>query len=210
MAATATHTTPEAAAGGVGGSFQLAGLAQKDIRNLLIQPLGGGDFLWAGAEAEAGQPGEGAFRLELRAGASGGAFAPFSVGWQGGSCEALTVVDGVLFAGSNRGGVLRLDVTAKEPIWAPGPINGGLPRREDGRPLHVVTSIAAGPAADGETRVFAGGPVGVFESDDGGRHFTESSATSFKERAPLPANWLYCAAPHDLAVAPDVDEGMDS
>jgi hypothetical protein len=195
------------AAGGASGTFRLAGLAKKDVRNLLIDTAGGREMLWGGAEAEAGQPGEGAFRLELAAGAQGGAFAPFNVGWQGGSCEALAVVGDILFAGSNRGGVLRLDTAAAEPAWSPGPINGGLPRREDGRPLEVVTSLAAASTPEGRPLVFAGGPLGVYRSDDGARQFAESSAVSFKERAPLPANWLYCAAAHELAVVSEDEDG---
>lgn len=199
--------TPEGLSGST-NRFPITGLKGKDIRNLMVHSIDGHDYLWAGTEAEAAENGEGAFRVGLDAGLLDGstAFRAFSTGWQGGSCEGLAWAGEYVFAGSNRSGVLRLDTSAAEPAWGTSPANNGLPRREDRRPLDVVTSVAAADR-DGKRLVFASGPAGVFRSDDASRTFFESSRTEFKERVPLPINWLYCAGTHDLTVIADDEEG---
>lgn len=187
------------ASGGVSGTFQPIGLKGKDVRTLLVHRFNARDYLWAAAQAEAGQPGDGAFRMELSAnGTGGGDWQPLNVGWQGGSCEGLAFVDGMAFGASNRAGVLRLDTTAASLAWqAPPRVN--LPGRDRDRPIDVVKAVAAGPGQP-KTVVFAGGAGGVFKSTDGADVFAPASATMFTDRIPLPQDWLYCAAPHTIAV----------
>lgn len=196
------------AAGGVSDSFHAIGLSGKDIRTLRTHRFNARDFLWAAARAEAGEQGEGAFRIELRA--SGiddpDGWKPFNIGWQGGSCEDLTFVEGTVFAGSNRGGVLTLDATAAAPRWNATRLDAGLPIRDKDRLLEVCAAIAAAPGTP-KSLVMSGGPVGVFRSTDGSDHFTLSSATDYTDRVPLPPNWLYCAGTHALTVVAEDSEG---
>ena len=199
------------AQGGVSDSFHAVGLVDKDIRSLQVQRFNARDFLWAATAAEAGQQGSGAFRLELRASGADDpeGFKPFNLGWQGGSCEGLAFADQWVFAGSNRGGVLALDSTAVAPAWRPTPLEtGGLPIRDTERLLQVVSCVAAAPVAGGGALVFAGGPKGVYRSQDGAAHFDTASATEFTDRIPLPPNWLYCADQHHLTVVIDEDTGV--
>lgn len=193
------------ASGGVSETFHAVGLKGKDVRTLVVQTFNARDYLWAAASAAAGQQGEGAFRLELRASGSDDpdGFKPFNIGWQGGSCEGLAFTGSWAFAGSNRGGVLSMDVSAASPTWSPAPLDGGLPIRDTERLLHVVAAVAAGPRGGGPPQVFAGGPLGVHRSTDGGHRFQLSSATEFTDRIPLPPNWLYCAGEHAITVVGD-------
>lgn len=196
------------AAGGVSDSFHGIGLAGKDIRALKTHRFNARDFLWAAASAEAGEAGEGALRIELRA--SGiddpGGWKPFNVGWQGGSCEAIAFVEGTAYAGSNRAGTLTLDTTAASPRWDAVRLDAGLPIRDKERLMEVCEAIAAAPGKPSPI-VMTGGPVGVFASRDGGRRYAFASATEFTDRVPLPPHWLYCAGTHTLDLVSEEGEG---
>lgn len=193
------------AAGGVGETFRPVGLAGKDVRVLAVQHTGARAFLWAGLAAEAGEQGEGACRMELRADGANDpdGFQPFNIGWQGGSCHALAFADATVFAGSNRAGVLWMDAMATRPAWTAVRLDAGLPIRDTERLLHVVAAVAAAPGPGGAPLVLSAGPVGVHRSMDGGDRFTPASATVFTERIPLPPGWLYCADAHAIDVASD-------
>jgi hypothetical protein len=195
--------------GGVSETFAPVGLKNKDVRKLAVQSTGARTFLWATVGAEAGEQGEGALRLELRASGANDpeGFKPFNLGWQGGSCEALAFADAIVFAGSNRAGVLALDTTAATPTWSPVRLDAGLPIRDTERLLEVVEAIAAAPVPGGAPIVLSGGVRGVHRSIDGGVTFALASATSFSDRVPLPARWLYCAGEHSITVVDDVDRG---
>jgi hypothetical protein len=192
--------------GGTTGTFRLTGLNGKDIRSVVVQRFAGRDFLWAQAAAVAGQNGEGAFRIELRSGSAGDAdgWKPFSAGWQGGSCECLALTQNVVYAGSNRAGVLALDLTAANPTWTVADLNSGLPIRSADRLHHEVVGLAASgdPA---KPILMAGGPLGVYRSTDQNKLYTNTSMTVFTDRAPLPRNWLYCTDPHNVTVV--VEDG---
>lgn len=198
------------ASGGVSETFHPVGLKETDIRTLAVQTFNARDYLWAAATAEAGAQGEGAFRLELRASGEDDpdGFKPFNIGWQGGSCEGLSFAGQWVFGGSNRGGVLALDVTAASPAWRSAPLDAGLPIRDKERLLHTVTSVAAALQPAGPPIVFSGGPMGVHRSLDGGLSFKLSSATLFSDRIPLPRDWVYCAGEHTITVIGD-DEARD-
>ncbi|HWA89858.1 MAG TPA: baseplate J/gp47 family protein [Rhizomicrobium sp.] len=189
------------AAGGVSDSFHTVGLNGKYIRVLKNQRFNGRDYLWAAVRAEAGAQGEGAMRIELRA--SGiddpGGWVAYNTAWQGGSCEDLSFADGMVFAGSNRGGTLSLDVTQAQPRWTSARLDAGLPIRDKDRLLEVCGAMAAAPAQPAAI-VMMGGPLGVYRSLDGGNRFALSSATVFTDRIPLPPNWLYCADTHALTI----------
>jgi hypothetical protein len=195
--------------GGVSETFAPVGLKNKDVRKLAVQATGARTFLWATIGAEAGEQGEGAFRLELRASGANDpeGFKPFNLGWQGGSCEALAFADAFVFAGSNRGGALKLDTTAATPTWSPVRLDAGLPIRDTERLLEVVEAIAAASVPGGAPIVLSGGVRGVHRSIDGGMTFALASATSFSDRVPLPARWLYCAGEHQITVVDDLDRG---
>ncbi len=196
------------AAGGVSDSFHGIGLVGKDIRTLRTHRFNARDFLWATAAAEAGEPGEGAFRYELRAGGADDpeGWSPFNIGWQGGSCEAITLLDQMAFAGSNRSGTLSLDTTAAEPRWRAVGLDAGLPIRDKERLLDVCEALAAASRTTG-TIVMTGGPRGVFASRDGGDTFALASPVAFTDRIPLPPHWLYCAGTHALELVNEEDEG---
>lgn len=195
-------------AGGVSETFRPIGLKGRDIRTVAIQRFNARDYLWAAVRAEAGQQGDGAMRIELRAGGADDpdGWKPFNIGWQGGSCEDLSFAGGTIVAGSNRAGILVLDIQAAAPSWTPTRLDAGLPIRDAERLLHVVAAVAAESRPDGTVTIFAAGPQGVYRSADGGARFALNSATEFTDRIPLPANWLYCAGDHDIAVVTDETE----
>ena len=195
--------------GGITGTFHLIGLKDKDVRHLSVQSTGGRDFLWATVAAEAEEQGEGALRIELRTTGEDdpGGFIKFNVGWQGGTCEAITFADSIAFGASNRSGVLTLDVNDASPTWRAVKLDAGLPLRGDTklRLLETVDALAAEARAGEPPVVFSGGPRGVHRSSDGGVTFACISEEVFGDRAPLPPGWLYAAGTHQIQIVRDAD-----
>ena len=193
--------------GGVSGTFKKVGLDAKDVRVLAVQATAARTFLWATIGAEAGEQGEGAYRLELRADGAQDpeGFKRFNIGWQGGSCEGIAFADGLVVAGSNRGGVLTLDTAAASPQWTQTSPDARLPIRSTERFFEVVSAVAAEAMEGGKAMVMAGGPRGVYRSTDSGKTYDLKSATSFTDHVPLPARWLYCAGEHVITVVQDQD-----
>ncbi|MGE5721637.1 MAG: baseplate J/gp47 family protein [Sphingomonadales bacterium] len=194
-------------AGGVSETFHAIGLKGQDVRQLVVQATGGRNFLWATIGAEAGEAGEGAYRVELRANGADdpGGFKPYNIGWQGGSCEALAFADALVVAGSNRSGVLTLDTSAATPAWQPVKLDAGLPIRDTERLLEVVATVAAATLPDAPPILLSGGIAGVHRSLDGGETFALASASTFTDRVPLPPRWLYCAGTHKLTIVHDME-----
>lgn len=188
--------------GGLSETFHQIGLKDKDVRNLDVQSTGARDFLWATAGAEAGEQGEGAFRIELRANGQDdpGGLKPFNQGWQGGSCEAIAFADSVVFGASNRSGVLALDTDDPKLTWQPVKLDAGLPIRDTERLLETVETLAAAPQVAGKSIVLSGGPRGVHRSTDGGTTYESVSLETFRDHVPLPRGWLYAAGRHKIEV----------
>ncbi len=194
-------------AGGVSGTFKKIGLDNKDVKRLAVQSTAARTFLWATIGAEAGEQGEGASRLELRADGAQDpdGFKPFNIGWQGGSCEGIAFADGLVVAGSNRAGLLQLDASAAKPAWLAVKPDGGLPIRDTERFFEVVAAVAAVVKAGGSPMIFSGGARGVHRSIDGGRSFAPVSSCVFADHVPLPARWLYCVGEHHIDIVQDQD-----
>lgn len=195
------------AAGGVSGTYRLAGLDKKDIRALALHTHNARTHLWAAAAADAMQPGEGAFRMELMAGGGGSeeGFAAFTNGWQGGTCEALSFAGARVFAGSNRAGLLSLDTSTATPKWVACALDCGLPVRDKERLHETVAAVASATREEAFPLVLAAGPKGVFRSPDG-QIFSPASLRDFSDRVPLPPHWLYCSGEHAVTVTTD-EEG---
>ena len=193
--------------GGLTETFHVIGLKDKDVRHLAVQSTGARNFLWATVAAEAEEQGEGAFRIELRSTGQDdpGGFVAFNVGWQGGSCEALAFADSIAFGGSNRAGVLSLDVNEAKPTWQAPKIDAGLPIRDTKRLLESVDALAASPRAGQTPVVLSGGPRGVHRSNDGGVTYECVSVETFTDRVPLPRGWLYAPADHQLDVVRETE-----
>jgi hypothetical protein len=193
--------------GGVSETFQPIGLKNKDVRMLAVQSTAARTFLWATIGAEAGEQGEGAYRLELRASGANDpdGFQPFNIGWQGGSCECLAFADALVVAGSNRAGVLTMDASATKPAWTPVKLDAGLPIRDTERLLEVVDTIAAATVPGKPPIILSGGVRGVHRSLDGGATYTLASSSTFTDHVPLPARWLYCAGTHQISLIHDQD-----
>lgn len=191
--------------GGIGGSFSPIEMQGHDVRRLVVQDDGVRRFLWAGTAAEGGA-GEGCARWELR-----GSERPpdgwvwFAAGWSGGSAHSLACAGSMVFAGTHDSGVLRLDSDAREPAWQVPDVNCGLPQRDRPR-FEPVHAVATGP--DGSF-VMAGGPRGVYRSDDSGESYKPVSRDSFDQKVTLPATWLFCPGEHDVTVVSEDAAGRD-
>lgn len=199
--------------GGVSGTYRKAGLEGQDVRVLAVQNTAARTYLWAAITAEAKARGTGACRLELRADGSLDAtgFVSFPLQWDGGSCERLAFADNLVFAASNRKGVLVLDSAVNNPPWTLLELNCGLPLMSEDRNFAPIEAVSAALVPDekieGKTQLFvlAGGDKGVFRSDGEHKTYRTASATSFDDRVPLPARWLYCAGAHSITVVQDRD-----
>lgn len=194
-------------AGGVSGSYRSIGLKGKHIRRLGVQMINARSYLWAGVAAEALQQGEGALRCELRAGGEDDpeGFKPFTGGWQGGSCTCLAFAGTWVYAGSNRGGVLRLDTSAGSPAWQSGRLDAGLPIRDTERLLQPIHALGAESGRD-QPSVITGTDNGLYRSLDGGDSYQRIGCRQSPERAALPPDWLYCSGSHVIQIVVD-EEG---
>lgn len=184
--------------GGLTNTFRQVGLKGQDVRKLAVRYDGPRSFLWAGTASAGGDdPGKGCFSWELR-----GAEDPpegwqaFQQGWVGGTVQGIVFQGDEVLAASHRAGVLRLDLGSPQKTWVVPPVNCGLPLRDQGR-FHPVTTIAADQLGK---IVMAGGPVGVYRSQDGGTTYSSVSSKEFLERVTLPATWLFVSGEHDITV----------
>jgi hypothetical protein len=182
--------------GGRRETFRHTGLANVDTRQLTVQYDGPATWLWAGAgEPDPNRPGQGCFRTRL--------FEPdvrwqaLSTDWAGGTCWAIAFAGTTALAATHSGGVLRLDTIAAEPRWQPSPVSGGLPLRDRARLFEPVAAIAVGASG----LVLAGGPRGVFRSDDAYRWFGAANRET-RDLVTIPDTWLLCSGRHRIEVVP--------
>lgn len=191
--------------GGAKRSFEaIPGSSGKDIRILKFHTVGDRMFLWAGIAAAAGKEGEGLMRIEARAdGIDPAGWTAFSKGWRGGSCEGFDIVGSVVVAGSNRAGVLTLDLSATDPAWTAATLDSGLPINNERSALLPITTVALLPG-DRQPTAIAGADAGLYVAREGGR-FERDGQTVFMDAVPLPRTWLYCSGEHQLDVATDAE-----
>ena len=179
-------------------TFVNIGLVGEDVRVLMVQQDGVRTFLWAGLTAFGTEEGKGCFRWELR-GSEPPQESPFQFqnGWTGGSCNALSFVGPFAMAATFDAGVLWLDVSKGEGAsWHSPAIDCGLPIRDVARIFQPVHSLAS----DSERVVMAGGPVGVYRSQDNGVTYESCSRAEFTEQVTLPETWLFCSGEHQIEV----------
>ena len=176
------------------GSFAMVGLAGEDTRTLAVQVDASGAWLWAGlGEADPKQPGQGAqrarlFEADLR-------WERRQTGWQGGTCWSLVFTAKRVFAASQNGGVLRLDLDVAEPSWQSIDVNAGLPLRDMPR-FEPVDRLAASPGG----LLVAGGPAGVYSSDGEGSRWRPIAHREADEVVTIPGTWLLCSGRHEIEV----------
>jgi hypothetical protein len=109
-------------------------------------------------------------------------------------------------AGSLRGGVLRLDITAPEPVWTQPDINCKLPLRGAERLFQPIDAVAVDPLAN---YLLAGGIEGIYCSRDLAKNYEHVSSREFSERVTLPSTWLFCSAEHEIKVESEDEAGRD-
>jgi Baseplate J-like protein len=187
-------------------TFRSIGVDSSDVRVLRTQEEGSRSFLWAGTFSGGGDEGTGCFRYELT-----GSEAPpegwmhFDKSWSGGSCYALAFAQGQAYAATHHGGVLRLDSRSASSAWRGVRLTSGLPLNRDAEPaaapgeregLARVVAVAADPVTG---RVLAGGPLGIFRSDDRGEVYVPVSIRE-SDQVTLPPTWLFVPGEHELTV----------
>ena len=183
--------------GGKSKSFKMIGLKDQEVRVLEVQHRGLHRYLWAGIAAVGEDPGAGAHRW-LLTGAEDNTegWIAFGKGWSASSCRGLAFDDNRIYAASRRGGLLTLDVDARDPVWQAPAVDCGLPLREL-KKFDSVDSVACSP--DGGPLMCAG-PKGVLRSRDKGSRFESCSGREFLDQVTLPPTWLFCSAVHQLTV----------
>jgi hypothetical protein len=187
-------------------TFRHIGLKGRDIRVLAVQYDGPRSFLWAGAYAAGGDPGEGCFRWEL-IGAEDPpeGWQPYGRGWGGGSCRAIAFTGPRVMAASYRDGVVYLPSGRRDAKWQVPDFRCGLPQRGRERFL-VVETVATGRDT---RRVMTGGTEGVFCSEDGGENYISASNKAFLEKVTLPPTWLFCSGEHEIRVVSEDEASRD-
>ena len=120
-------------------------------------------------------------------------------GWVGGSCHALAFAGAFAYAATHEGGVLWLDLTKGEQASWHAPVTTcGLPiRGQDDLRFYPVMTLAG----DSEKNiVLAGGPLGIYRSNDNGTSYESCSGKAFQDRVTLPATWLFVSGEHKVEV----------
>ncbi len=176
-------------------TFQPIGLANVDTRVLDVQYDGPATVLWTGtAEANPQAPGQGCYRTRLYE--TDVRWQQLNAGWLGGTCRDLALTGSQLVAGTQSGGVVRLDTTAQNPTWQSVAVNCGLPLRDRTRFVPVET-VAAGAG-----QLLTGGASGVYRSTDAVT-FTVSANQSTVDLVTVPDTWLLCSGQHAITVVRD-------
>jgi hypothetical protein len=184
--------------GGQAKSFDLIKTAGDDIRVLEMQQDDVRTFLWGGVTVAGNEPGKGCFRWELLGDTPPGAATNMIKGWVGGSCHGLAFTEKLAFAATHDKGVLWLDLDkGSQASWNAPLVESGLKLRDDNRTFQPVHAIAASPP---DNLAMAGGPAGIFASNDGGTNYRFCSARVFMEKVTLPETWLFCSGEHKVEV----------
>ena len=180
--------------GGRQGTFGNVGLAGLDTRTVAVQYDGPATLLWVGTgEADPNRPGQGCFRARLFE--ADVRWETMAAGWGGGTCWDLTFAGRTVFAGTQSGGVLRLDASTGQPTWRAPDINCGLPLRDRPR----FAAVEAVTAAPGGAPVLAGGPRGVYRTADG-ETWEPTASREIRDVVTLPDTWLLCSGEHKIEV----------
>lgn len=188
---------------GKSGSFKSIGLGNEDVRVLGVELEGPRSFLWAGLAVPGNEPGKGCFRWEaLGSFDSPEGWRQFDKKWIGGSCYALRFDAGKVFAATHHSGVVVLDPGAADAAWSAPHMPCGLPTRdvsagESAQIFLPVRALAVPPAGK---VLLAGGPLGIYRSEDGGASYERVSGNEFTERVAIPPTWLFCSGAHEINV----------
>jgi hypothetical protein len=160
-----------------------------------VQYDGPATLLWVGAgEPDPRRAGQGVHRARLYE--TDVRWQQVNAGWVGGTCRGLTLAGSQLVAGTQSGGVVRLDLTAQTPTWQTVAVNCGLPLRDRTR-FEPVDAIAARAG-----QLLAGGVRGVYRSADAVT-FTVSANQSTVDLVTVPDTWLLCSGEHAITVVRD-------
>lgn len=207
VAARATDGVYLSSQAGQPGTFTHIGLKGEDVRVLAVQYDGPRSFLWAGVAVVGNEPGKGGFSWELR-----GSAAPpegwrqFQRGWVGGSCRSLAFQGTKVLAATHHAGVVWLDSNSRDAGWQGPAVGCGLPIRD----VELIFQPVNAVAVDGENRlILAGGPAGVFRSNDGGSQYENCSTREFSEKVTLPETWLFCSGQHEVDVVSEDEAERD-
>lgn len=180
---------------GLDDRFRNVGLANVDVRRLIVEPRGLRRFIWAPTFAVGDDPGTGCHRAELRqSGELGIEWTHFGQGWNGGICHDLAFVDDRVLAASEFNGVLVLDGTDPSKPWRPPSVgSSGLPLLENRRFYPTVAVRAAAGVA------LVGTGKGVFRTEDGVT-FKETARRKVNDIVTIPPSWLLTSGPHNVTV----------
>lgn len=178
-------------------SFNKAGLEGEDVRLLATQHRGPHRYLWAGIDAPGTLKGKGCFRLRLTGtGEQPGGWRDYTTHWEGGGCRSLTFLGPWVLAGTLRRGTLKLNVDETAPAWIPSDVHCGLPLKK----VDELEPVDALCAHEESGCLMAGGPSGIYRSNDQGNRYDPCSKRVFSDRVVLPETWLFCSGNHQLSV----------
>jgi hypothetical protein len=178
------------------GSFVHVGLQGEDTRTLAVQVDGAATWLWAGlGEANPNVAGKGAARARLFE--ADVRWEMRTAGWVGSTCWSIAFSGDHALAGTQNGGVVRLDTVATGAEWEPLNVNAGLPLRDRTR-FEPVATVAASPRG---RPVLVGGSEGLYRSTD--RNLRTWAACDHRvaaEVVTIPPTWLLCSGEHRIEV----------
>jgi len=197
------YISPQA---GRSGTFERVGLKGEDVRVLECQRDGDRTRFWAGSMVPGGQAGSGCHSWDFSEGTPTEGWRLWGEGWKAGGCHHIDFQGSSVYAGTARLGVLRLDRTITGATWYQPPFDCGLPLRDRGR-LEPVRTVAVAGADGGAERILAGGPRGSYRSLNRGETWKSVSDPLHAEKVPLPPDWLFCPAEHDIEVVREHESG---
>ncbi len=193
--------------GGKSETFRNIGLQKEMVRKLVFHHFAPHRYLYACVAAIGDDPGKGCFRWKLTGTEENPeGWVAFQKGWKFGSCRDLTFQRTIALAASQRGGVLRLDITAPEPTWTQPDINCKLPLRGTERLFQPIDAIASDLSAN---YVLAGGIEGIYRNLMQADKYEHVSTREFSERVTLPSTWLFCSSEHEITVQSEDENRRD-
>jgi len=185
--------------GGKPDSFEGIELKSELVRNLQFQRYGARRYLWAGTHVPGSLDGNGCYRVWLTSsGISEEGWKHYANGWgDAGNCNAISFNDSIVYAATDRRGILRLDTSKKNEEWTTTKVDCGLPLKRQEKSGHLLPVRTV----DFHYKcLFVGGEQGIYRSDEAGEQFENVSSKTF-EKVTLPRTWLFCSGDHDIQVA---------
>ncbi|MCW8928900.1 MAG: baseplate J/gp47 family protein [Gammaproteobacteria bacterium] len=171
-----------------------------EVSSILIQKRGPHRYLWVLLKKMPNSTGDGCYRRYISfSGEDHEGWVKMSNGWQAGNCYSIAFNDSLIYAASEKHGILSMDLDSNKPVWNKREMDGKLDLESIsklGEPEFIVTNPKTG-------MLLMSGKKGVFLSKDQAETYENCSSHLYSEEITIPKNWLFCSDQHVIEVEQD-------